>query len=53
MNSGYWQVVVEEEAQEILALFTTDVNRWFEVMHMRSLYAAPKIAGMTMRLKME
>ena len=27
MESGYWQVVVEEEAQERLAFFTPDIKR--------------------------
>ena len=34
MESGYWQVVVEEEARKRLALFTPDGERQWKVMPM-------------------
>ena len=40
-ESGYWQVVAEEEAHERLELFTPDGNRRWKLMPMGALNAAP------------
>ena len=37
MDSGYLQVVEEEEAHERLELFTPDGKWWWKVMHMGDL----------------
>ena len=53
MNSGYWQVVVEEESCERLALFTLGGKQWWKVMTMGNLNVAPKFVAMMMNLQME
>ena len=53
MDSGYWQVVAEEEAHEILAFLTPDGKRWWKVMHMGALNADPKFVAIMMKLQME
>ena len=53
MESGYWQVVAEEEAREILELFTPNRKWWWKVMTMGALNAAPTFVTMTMKLQME
>ena len=40
-ENGYWQVVAEEEYQEILPFFTPDVKLHCKVIHMGELNAAP------------
>ena len=52
-DSGYWQLVAEEEARERLALFTLDGNRRWKVMPMGPLNAAPTFLAIIMKLKME
>ena len=52
-DSGYWQVMTEEEARERLALFTPDGKRWWKVISMWDLYAATTFVAMAMNLKME
>ena len=46
MDSGYWKVVAEEDAQERLSFFTTDGKRWF-----KSLNEAPTFLVMMMKIK--
>ena len=53
MESGYWKLVSEEDAQEILALFTPDGNRWRKVMPMGDLNSAPTFVSMMMKPQME
>ena len=53
MDSGYWKVVVEEEARERLALFTPDGKRWWKVMPMGALNVAPTFVATTMQLRIE
>ena len=53
MDSGYWQVVSEEESRERLAFFTPDGKRRWKVMPMWSLNAAPIFVAMMINLKME
>ena len=53
MASGYWQVVVEEKAREILAFFTRDGKRRWEMMPMGELNVSPTFVAVNMELKME
>ena len=53
MDSGYWQVVAEEEACKILKFFTLDGKRRCKVMPMGSLNSAPTFLATTMKLYME
>ena len=50
MESGYWQVVLEEEARKILAFFFPYGNWWCKVMPMVALTADPKILVIMMML---
>ena len=52
MDSGYCQIVSEEEARKILALFTPGGNLRWKVIPMESLNAAPKFVAMMTKLKM-
>ena len=51
MESGYWHVVSEEEAQERLELFTPDGKQWWKVMPMGSLNVYPIVVAMMMKLQ--
>ena len=53
MDSGYWQVLEEEEARKILALFTPYVKRQRKVIPMGTLNAAPMCVAMMTKLHME
>ena len=53
MESGYWQVVAEEEAHERLKFFTPEGNRRWKVMPMGDLNGSPTFVAMTMKLHME
>ena len=53
MESGYWKVVVEEEAHERLPLFTLGGKRRREVMPMGVLNVGPKFVSIPMKLQME
>ena len=53
MYSGYWKVVVEEEAHERLPLFTLGGKRRREVMPMGVLNVGPKFVSIPMKLQME
>ena len=53
MDSGYWQIVAEEEARKRLAFFTPDGKWRYKVMHMGDLTSAPKFVAMTTKLQME
>ena len=53
MDSGYWQVVAEEEARERLKLFTPDGKRRWKVITIGELNAAPTFVAMIMKLQME
>ena len=46
MYSGYWQVVEEKEAREILAFFTSDIKRQWKVMPMGPLNVDPTFISM-------
>ena len=52
IDSGYWKVVLEEEAFKILALFTPDGNQLWKVIPMGSLNADPTLLAMMMKLQM-
>ena len=51
--SGYWQVVEEEKAHEILELFTLDGKQKWKAMPTWDLHAAPTFVAMIMKLQME
>ena len=51
MESGYWQLLVYEEAQERLGLFTLDGNLRWKVMHMGALNESPILVAMIMNLQ--
>ena len=53
MESGYCQLVAEEEAREILALFTLYVKWQWKVIPMGALNTAPTFVAMKMKLQME
>ena len=53
IDSGYWKVVAEEEAQERLEFSTPDGNQGCKVMHIGALNPAPKFVAMTMKLQLE
>ena len=53
MDSGYFQVVIEEDAQEILALFVLDRKIRCKMMHMGDLGLDPTFIAMMMKLQME
>ena len=53
MDSGYWQVVAEDEEYEILALLTPYGKRWCKVITMGYLNAAPKAVSMIIKTQME
>ena len=53
MDSGYWQVLAEDEALKRLAFFTPYGKRQWKVMPMRSLNAAPTFLAIMMKLKIE
>ena len=53
MDSVYWKVLEEEEAREILDLFTPDGKRRWKVMPMGDLNADQIFVAMTTKLKME
>ena len=50
MDSGYWQVVTEEEARKILAFFTPDENFQWKVMPVGDLNSAPIFVSMLMNI---
>ena len=50
MDSGYWQVVAEEEARKRLELFTPEGKRQWKLTPMGALNKAPKFLAMTMKL---
>ena len=52
-DSGYWQVVTEEEAHKILELFTPEVKCQWKMIPMGFLNEAPAFAAMITKLKME
>ena len=51
MDSGYWQVVAEEEARKRLALFSLDGKLRRKLMPMGDLNSAPTFVAMMMKLK--
>ena len=51
MDSGYWKVVAEEEAQKRLIFFNPKRKFWLKVMPMRDLNAAPTFVAILMKLK--
>ena len=53
MEVGHWQVVVEEEAHELLEIFTPEQKRRWKVMPMGGLNAAPACVAMMTKLHME
>ena len=53
MYSGYWTVVTEEEAQEILTLFAPDRKRRWKVMPMGEIHADPQFVEIMMKLLLE
>ena len=53
IDSGNWKVVAEENAREILVLFTPNVKRQWKLMSMGSLNEVPTFVAMTMKLQME
>ena len=53
MDSGYKQVVAEEDSREILALFVPEGKRQWKVMPMGALNAASTFVAMIMHIKME
>ena len=53
MDSGYWQLVAEEVAREIMASFTSYGKWWCKVMPMGALNAAPAFVAMMTKLQME
>ena len=52
MNSGYWQIVAEEETHEILAFVALNGNKRRKVMPLGFLIAAPIFVAMMIKLKM-
>ena len=53
MYSGYWQVLVEEEAHERLAFSTLDGKRRWKDMPMVELNTSPTFVAIIMKLKIE
>ena len=53
MDSCYWQVGAEEEAREILSLFTPDRKWRWKVMPIGDLNSAPQFVAMMIKLYME
>ena len=53
MYSGYFQVVVEEDAREILASFTPDRKRRWKLMPMGVLNVAPMFVAIMVKLQVE
>ena len=53
MYIGYWHVVVEEEAREIMSFFAPGGNHWCNLMLMGSLKAALIFVAMMMKLQMK
>ena len=53
MYSGYFQVVVEEDARKILASFTPDRKRRWKLMPMGVLNVAPMFVEIMVKLQME
>ena len=52
-DSGYWKVVADKDAREILKLFTLDGKRRWKVMPMGALNTASTFVAMMKKLKME
>ena len=53
MDSGYWQLLAEEEAREILASFALYVNWRWKLIPMGALNADPIFVAIIMKLQME
>ena len=53
MGSGYWKLVSENEARKRLTLFTPDGKRWWKVIPMGDLNAAPTFVLNVMKLQMK
>ena len=53
MDSGYWQVLSEEEERERLTFLNPDGKRRWKVMHIGDLNADPTFVAMMMKLIME
>ena len=53
MEVGYWLEVDEEEACKKLEFFTTDGKRWWKVVPMGDLNAAPAFVAIMMKLNNE
>ena len=53
MDSGYWQVLAEEEAQERLSLSTPDGKRQCKVTSIGALNAAPTFSAIMAKLQMK
>ena len=51
MDSGYWQIVAEPEAQARLAFFTPEGKKWWMVMPMGALNLAPIFVVMMLALQ--
>ena len=52
IDSGYWQVVAEEESQEILEFFTPDRNIRCKVISVGALSSSPTFVSMMMKIQM-
>ena len=53
MDSGYWQVVTEEETPKILAFFDIERNWRCKVLPMGALNTAPSFVAIMMNLYMK
>ena len=52
-ESGYWQIMTEEEAIERLAIFVTYENQWCNLIPMVELNAYPLFVSMMEKLQNE